>query len=900
MVRVLVRRLCPFASALLIMFISVPRAAHAASFDCSRDTSRIEKLICRDDDLSRLDDELASAYQAATSAAGKTDQIRREQRQWLTARNACADRACVKAIYDRRLADLRALRTSSQPVPVDKQGSGAREIRSAEFKHFDGVARIDGGRVVFSHYDQSGNAHNIVAMNIGDGTASNLVEGVRGGRFVAEDKRYLVYSSAGANANPLVLFDKRVNKRVASVRLQQTISWAHIDGDRLLLLQSGMSHNNAATVLVYRLPALQLERTAQITGGNDTALWGDKIVSIGYRLGIYDLDLRQIAVVDLPVPDPSLRVNCGGGPLRISGDKAVVGANCGRLAVVDLPAAQVERIIPTDSLFQSFAIAQGLIFTVDPEGKARDVRVFELASGRELARIGIDASFLAMQGNSLLAMKRKDFSTPVRFTLYEVDFTSIRSETFRIARVVNGCSAGEEIFAKTGDVHAALETCENAGIRSYLDATFSSAVLRQAIEKYARWLTLSLSRYGEGVTILERLPGAAAGVELASLIALGKRKALYLDPPPKEAQPSPQPDSPAVKRVPIVFGAFSNLIQFSGDRVYIARWSCGAGPGVTLEVLERATFRHIKSIALADCDDQQQDSINAIGVVPGYIVLGLTYRYEEDGRPTVAVVDARSLEIVKRGFVKQSIAGLREWRGALLQCASNRGDSNLRFDPVSARFAPASEDEARACANGDPVPLSTRETVPSTSDPVAETPHFRIYETGNWPLKNFRVTDKRSGVARNAGAPARQYAKVLAVPERDALVLAYYMSTQRLRLTRFDVETQTEIVLFELNPANRPITFNVWARYLFVALGRDLIAYDLDRRMVVGYEKELIREGFLNNCCGVDRDGITRLLQDGSRLIALTFDGTNSRVIDLPAYTGGLPTRDFFLAGERK
>lgn len=58
---------------------------------------------------------------------------------------------------------------------------------------------------------------------------------------------------------------------------------------------------------MYRLPALKLERSTEITGGNDTALWGDKIVSIGYRLGIYDLDLREVAVVDMPKPDPNLR-----------------------------------------------------------------------------------------------------------------------------------------------------------------------------------------------------------------------------------------------------------------------------------------------------------------------------------------------------------------------------------------------------------------------------------------------------------------------------------------------------------------------------------------------------------------------------------------------------------------
>jgi hypothetical protein len=42
------------------------------------------------------------------------------------------------------------------------------------------------------------------------------------------------------------------------------------------------------------------------------------------------------------------------------------------------------------------------------------------------------------------------------------------------------------------------------------------------------------------------------------------------------------------------------------------------------------------------------------------------------------------------------------------------------------------------------------------------------------------------------------------------------------------------------------------------------------------------------------------LVLDEGRLLALTFDGSNSRVIDLLAYTAGLPVRDFFLAPDGK
>jgi hypothetical protein len=841
-----------FRAALPLAFVilSSPLGGHAASFDCTKATSQVEKLIC-------VKDVLSSALQPDKPTA----------------------------------------------TPGELQSLGVREIRSVEYEHLVGQVRINAGHAVFSHYGQSGHSHNIVAVNIADGSARNLAEGVRGGKFVAEDARYLVYSSEGGSANPLVVFDKRANKRVARIRLGSPISWGYITGGRLILAQSGMWSNGKATMLVYSLPGLKLERSAEITGGDDTTLWGDKIVSVGHQLGLYDLDLRKIAAIDLPKSDPNLHSNCSGGPLLISGNRAVVGANCAQLAVVDLPSVRIERIIPVASYSQSFAIAEGLLFTVDAAGEAPDVRVIELSSGRELARIGIDAIFLAMQGKSLLAMKYKDSLTPVRFTLYEVDLAQMRSETARIARALGGCRAAEQMLEQQGHLHAALEACEKAGIRGYIESADLSPDLRKAVEKYARWLTLSLSRYAEGAAILERLQSADPDPGIEWQIAMAKRKSMYLDLPPEKALPSSAPAPKGVTRVPIDFGTFPNLMQFERDRLHIARWDCsdGGSSGVTLDVLDRQTFRAIKRVVIAGCDDEQQDSISAIGVVPGYIVLGLGYRYEEPGRPTVAVVDERTLEVVKKNFVKQEIDGLRQWKGRLLACASIVDQPHHRFDPVSARFVAAMEDEARACANGDPVRLTAGWVSPTISDgePVAETLQYRAFAAVKGPLYTYAITHKGTGATRAVRLADGQYAQALAVPGRDSLVLRY-ASGQRTRFAYYDIETQADTVLFELNPLNRPVAATVWTRYLFVSLGRDLLVYDLERRMLVGYEKELIREGFLNNGADMDRDGIVQLVLDDGRLLALTFDGSNSRVIDLPAYTAGLPARDFFLTPEGK
>jgi hypothetical protein len=774
---------------------------------------------------------------------------------------------------------------------------GQQILRTLEFKHVDGGVRLDNGRVVFSHYDESGNAHNVVLLDVADASVRTVVEGVPGARFVAEDERFLVYSSRGSNANPLVVRDKRGGARVASVRLRNDIRWGHIDGDRLILIQD--SGSQKSTVLVYRLPGLKLEHSTEIIGGNDTSLWNDKIVSIGFQLGIYDLQLRQMALVDMPARDPDSRFVCGGGPLRISGDKAVVGANCGQLVVVDLPSARIERGIRTESLYQSFDIADGLIFTVNSEGKEQNVRVIELSSGRELSRIGIDTNFVAMRGNHLLGIKTTGFSKPVQFTLYEVDFRSIRSEESRVTKVTTGCHAAEQSLAQNGDVHAAIEACEDSGIRGFSENVSLTSELSDVVGMYAVWLARSLSRYEEGIGILERLNRTRTDQKFSGELARARQKATYLDPPIKGARPVQESVPAGVDRVSFDFGTFPNLIQPGGDRTYVGRWSCGRSgePGVTLDVLERGTLKLVKRVVVATCDDEQQDSITTIAVLPEHIVVALGYRYAEQGRPNVAVIDAKSLEVVKKGFLNEDMAGLRRWNGKLLACATSSSQATHRFDPASVRLVAASEQEVRACANNEAVALKNGGAVAddSRSVPVTLTPHYRVYGVSKWPETSYRLTKIENGDTFTAKVKARRYMEAIAIPEQDALVLTYSNGPYH-RFARFDIATQSEVVLFELNPVKRPIATAAWRNFLFVSIGRDLLVYDLQARATVAYEKDLIREGFLNNCCGVDRNGITRLSVDGNRMLILTFDGENSRLIDLPVFLERATTTDFFTA----
>src|SRR5471032_734224 len=82
------------------LLLSLGSASYAASFNCMKLHTRIEKLICSDQELSKLDDELASTYKLARQAPTDWEPIGVEvQKNWLNERNKCFNSTCLIKMY---------------------------------------------------------------------------------------------------------------------------------------------------------------------------------------------------------------------------------------------------------------------------------------------------------------------------------------------------------------------------------------------------------------------------------------------------------------------------------------------------------------------------------------------------------------------------------------------------------------------------------------------------------------------------------------------------------------------------------------------------------------------------------------------------------------------------------
>ena len=102
---------------IVLSMVTLLSTAQAASFDCTKAATKVEKFICSDNQLSKLDEELDSSYKTAIQKANQANTIRQSQKQWLKQRNNCQDIECLSSAYEERLKLLK-LGNSTSVVPT--------------------------------------------------------------------------------------------------------------------------------------------------------------------------------------------------------------------------------------------------------------------------------------------------------------------------------------------------------------------------------------------------------------------------------------------------------------------------------------------------------------------------------------------------------------------------------------------------------------------------------------------------------------------------------------------------------------------------------------------------------------------------------------------------------------
>jgi uncharacterized protein len=116
--------------AALLVTLFAGHTAMAASFNCAKPVSAVERAICADPKLSALDDRAFAAYTAVANTFGVADSadfknpvvdlLLRGHQEWIAARNRCGtDTNCLLAQYLRRIAVLTYHPDPQAPAPAD-------------------------------------------------------------------------------------------------------------------------------------------------------------------------------------------------------------------------------------------------------------------------------------------------------------------------------------------------------------------------------------------------------------------------------------------------------------------------------------------------------------------------------------------------------------------------------------------------------------------------------------------------------------------------------------------------------------------------------------------------------------------------------------------------------------
>jgi uncharacterized protein YecT (DUF1311 family) len=92
--------------AIFLVLVGTP-LSYGASFDCAKSSILVEKLICSNAELSRLDELLSVAYAQSYAISKNKTELKASQRRWLIEkRNTCADSQCIKNAYEARLYEI--------------------------------------------------------------------------------------------------------------------------------------------------------------------------------------------------------------------------------------------------------------------------------------------------------------------------------------------------------------------------------------------------------------------------------------------------------------------------------------------------------------------------------------------------------------------------------------------------------------------------------------------------------------------------------------------------------------------------------------------------------------------------------------------------------------------------
>jgi cytohesin len=189
--------------------LMVSFSAHAASFNCAKAATKIEKMICADSSLSKIDEELNAAYKVGLKGPKLLPKgYKQAQRQWIKQRDVCENEACLKLTYKARLQALQAplIEPVSNPDGELEYGSPEQTAKYLEEANRSNIDEKDEGLFTAVREGDKTAVEKWISMGANINAArKSEVEFVGGGHFVGGDESYSPLHVAASSGNKEVV-----------------------------------------------------------------------------------------------------------------------------------------------------------------------------------------------------------------------------------------------------------------------------------------------------------------------------------------------------------------------------------------------------------------------------------------------------------------------------------------------------------------------------------------------------------------------------------------------------------------------------------------------------------------------------------------------------------------------
>jgi uncharacterized protein YecT (DUF1311 family) len=172
---------------LVLGLLLVSPSVFAASFDCDKAATFIEKAICNNEGISKLDDELAVNFKnAKNSISGDAlQELIATQKKWLSVRNKCTNDQCLIDSYSKRIDAI--LGHSSVSNISSSSDIKCTDVKYGTESYFDKMEQLSkkaklSSEGLFSRHDEE-----IVSILCENGKAKDIDDIVNSGQVKPTD-----------------------------------------------------------------------------------------------------------------------------------------------------------------------------------------------------------------------------------------------------------------------------------------------------------------------------------------------------------------------------------------------------------------------------------------------------------------------------------------------------------------------------------------------------------------------------------------------------------------------------------------------------------------------------------------------------------------------------------------